>query len=58
MEVGSQCRDPATFLPGKRLGTHLQEFKWAPGQAWSLVENLALTTNSYPDRPARSESLY
>jgi len=57
MEVGGQCRDPAAVPPGKRLGTHLQEVKWASWQAWTLVENLALTTKPTPDRPARSESL-
>ena len=31
---------------------------WNPGTVWTGAENLATTGIRYPDRPARSESLY
>ena len=36
----------------------VQEAGWAPGPVWTGVENLAPTGNRFPDRPARSQSLY
>jgi len=57
MIVGGQCSDPAA-LPRERDGAPiLQEVEWAAGPAWTCVENLTVSSNSSPDRPARSESL-
>jgi hypothetical protein len=36
----------------------VQEAGWAPGQVWTGAENLASTGIRFPDRPARSQSLY
>jgi hypothetical protein len=36
----------------------VQEAGWAPGLVWTGAENLDLTGVRYPDRPARSQSLY
>jgi hypothetical protein len=36
----------------------VQEAGWATGLFWTSKENLALTGIRFPDRPARSESLY
>ena len=35
-----------------------QEAGWAPGPVWAGAENLAPTGIRYPDRQARSQSLY
>jgi len=32
--------------------------EWVPGPVWTGAENLAPTGIRFPDRPARSESLY
>jgi hypothetical protein len=36
----------------------LQKSGWAPGPVWAGAENLAPAGIQFPDRPARSESLY
>jgi hypothetical protein len=36
----------------------VQEAGWAPEPVWTGAENLAYTGIRYPDRSARSESLY
>jgi hypothetical protein len=36
----------------------LQEAGWAPGPVWTGTEKSTLTGIRFPDRPARSESLY
>ena len=60
--VDGQCHAPAALPSGKRPGSHLvatlQEAGWAPGPVWIGAENLASTGIPFPDRPARSESLY
>jgi hypothetical protein len=38
--------------------TTVQEVGWAPGPVWTETENLVTIGISYPDRSARSESLY
>ena len=58
MGVGGQRHVPATFTPGKGPLPIVQEAEWAPGPLWAGAENLAPTGIRYPDRPARSESLY
>jgi hypothetical protein len=46
------------FIPGKDPVPIVQEAGWASGPVWTSGENLALTRIRYPDRPARSQSLY
>ena len=46
------------FTPGKHPVPILQEAGWAPGQVWTIAENLAPTGIRSPDRPAHSQSLY
>jgi hypothetical protein len=46
------------FTPGKDPVTILQEVGWAPGPVWTGAENLAPTGIRFPDRSARSQSLY
>ena len=48
----------ALYPPGMTMVPIVQEAGWAPGLAWTGAENLAPTGIRYPDRPARSESLY
>ena len=36
----------------------VQENEWATGPVWTSAESLAPTGVRFPDRPARSESLY
>ena len=52
MGVGGQGHAPAALPPGKSTTG------WAPGLVWTGAKNLAPTGIRYPDRPARSESLY
>ena len=54
MEVSGQSQTPAILRPASN------ELKagWAPGPVWTGAENLAPTGIRFPDRPARSESLY
>jgi hypothetical protein len=46
------------FTTGKDPVPIVQEAGWAPGPVWTGAENLASTGIRYPDRPARSQSLY
>jgi len=46
------------FTPGKDPVHIVQEDGWAPGPVWTDEENLAPTGIRFPDRPARSQSLY
>jgi hypothetical protein len=47
------------FTPEKDLVPILQEAGWTPGPVWTGAENLAPPTGiRFPDRPARSQSLY
>ena len=49
---------PRPFYPRNDPVPIVQEPGWAPGPVWTGVENLAATGIRFPDRPARSESLY
>ena len=46
------------FTPGKDSVPIVQEAGWGPGPVWTGAENLSPTGIWYPDRPARSQSLY
>ena len=46
------------FTPGKDPLPVVQEAGWAPGPVWTVAENLSPTGIRFPDRPARSQSLY
>jgi len=46
------------FSPGKDPVRIVQEAGWASGLVWTGAENLTPTGIRFPDRPARSESLY
>ena len=46
------------FTPRKDPVPIVQEAGWAPGLVWTGAENTAPTGIRYPDRPARSQSLY
>ena len=56
--VGGQRHAPAALPHGKDQVPIVQEAGRAPGPVWTGAENLAPTGIRYPDRPARSESLY
>ena len=58
MGVADQRHAPADFPPGKDPVPIVQEDGWAPGPVWTAEENLAPTGIRFPDRRARSESLY
>ena len=49
---------PGRFTPSKEPVPTVQEVGWAPGQVWTVEENLVTTGIRSPDRPVRSESLY
>ena len=49
---------PAASTPGKDPVPIVQEAGCAPGPIWTGAENLAPTGIRFPDRPARSQSLY
>jgi hypothetical protein len=55
--VGGQSQAPSA-LPQKNQVPIVQEGRWAPGPVWTGAENLAPTGIRFPDRQARSESLY
>ena len=62
MKVGGQ-RHAQEILPpptpqGKRTVTHFIGAVWALGSFWTGEGNISRTGIRYPDRPARSESLY
>jgi hypothetical protein len=44
--------------PGKHPVPIVQEAEWAPGPIWTGAEYLTPTGIRFPDRPARSQSLY
>ena len=46
------------FTPRNDPVPIVQEAGWAPGPVWTGAENLAPTGIRFPDRPARSQSLY
>ena len=58
MGVGGQHHAPAALPPGKNPVPIVQEPRWPPGSVWTGAENLAPTGIRFPDRPARSESVY
>jgi len=58
MGVGGQRHTPADLSPGKTQDKLYSRLGEAPGQIWTSAENLAINGIRYPDRPARSESLY
>jgi len=58
MGVGGQPHAPAASTPGKDTVPIVQEAGWVPGSVWTGAENLAPTGIRFPDRPARSQSLY
>ena len=53
-----QRYDTAARTPGIDPVPIVQEAGWAPGPVWTGAENLTPTGNRFPDRPARSQSLY
>jgi len=54
---GSASR-PGRFITGKDPVPIVREAGWAPGPVWTGAENLAFNSIQFPDRPARSQSLY
>ena len=56
--VRGQRHAPAALYPGKDSVPIVQEAGWTPGPVWTGAENLAPTGIRFPDRPARSQSLY
>jgi hypothetical protein len=46
------------FTPGKDPVPIVQEAGWAAGPVWTGAENRAYTGIRFPDRPARSQSIY
>ena len=46
------------FTPGKGPVPIVQEAGWALGPVWTGEENFSPTGIRFPDRPARSQSLY
>jgi hypothetical protein len=55
---GVSVTSRSLFTPGQDPVPIVQEAGWAPGPVWTGAENLAPTGIRYPDRPARSKSLY
>ena len=49
---------PRPLYPLERPGTYCTEASWIPGPVWTGAENLTSTGIRFPDRPARSQSLY
>jgi len=58
MELGGQRKPPGRFTPRKNPVPILYEAGWAPEPVWTGAENLAPTGIRFPNRPARSKSLY
>ena len=56
--VRGQRHALAAFTPRKDPVLIVQEAGWAKGPVWTDAENLAPTGIRWPDRPARSQSLY
>ena len=55
---GSASRPGRSLPPGKDAVPIVQEAEWAPGPVWTGGENLAPTGIRFPNRAARSQSLY
>jgi hypothetical protein len=58
MEMGGKVGDLAAYPREREWAPIFQEIEWVAGPGWTVVEQLALTTDPSPDRPGRSESLY
>jgi hypothetical protein len=58
MRVGVQSQAPVPFITGKNTIPVVQEATWTPGPVLIVAQNLTPTGVRFPDRPARSESLY
>jgi len=58
MGCGVSVTPRPLFNPSKHPVPIVQEAGWAPGPVWTGAENLAPTGIRFPDRPARSQSLY
>ena len=58
MGGGGSAPRPALFAAEKDPVPIVQEAGWAPGSVWKGAENLISTGIRFPDRPARSGSLY
>ena len=58
MGVGCHRRAPAALTQENDPVPIVSDTGWAPGLIWAGAENLATTGIRFPDRPARSESLY
>jgi hypothetical protein len=56
--VRGQRHAPAAFCPREKPGAHRTGRCVGPGAAWTGAENLSITGIRFPDRPARSQSLY
>jgi hypothetical protein len=56
--MGSASRPGRLLPPGKDPVPIVLEAGWAPEPVWTGAENLAPTGIRFPDRPARSQSLY
>ena len=56
--MGGERHTLAALPTGKRHGPIVQEVGWASGPVWTGAENLTPTGIRFPDRPARSKSLY
>jgi hypothetical protein len=52
------CHTPATLRPGKYSVPIVREDGWAPGQVGTCADYLTSDGIRFPDRPARSDSLY
>ena len=57
-EGGWSTSHPSGLTAEKDSLPIVREAEWAPGTVWTGAEYLAPTGTPYPDRPARSESLY
>ena len=58
MWCGVSVKPRPLFTPGLDPVPIVQEAGWIPGPVWTGQENLAPTGIRFPDRPARSQSLY
>jgi len=56
--LGISVTSRLLFTPGKDPVPIVQKAVWAPGPVWTDAENLAPAEIRFPDRPARSQSLY
>jgi hypothetical protein len=58
MGVSCYRRAPAALTQENDPVPKVTDTGWVPGLVWAGAENLATTGIQFPDRPARSESLY